>query len=184
VEVPILAAAVTRVEQLPHQAKEMLAVKAEQYLSRAAVEVVLALWVLQAMELVTAAMACNPPFLGLQRITQAAVVELNEQLVRVRVVLVEVVRGLREFQAAPKRLLALQTQAVVEVEVLDRAHLLRTAQTVVLVLSSSGMPTHLMTLLQPQALRPSATLAGLKFTHGPGLVQSHSEVTHGTLCTT
>jgi hypothetical protein len=57
-------------------------------------------------------------------------------------------------------------------------------QTEALVLSSSGMPTHLMMLLLQQALHPSATLVDIKFTHGPGLVQSHSEVAHGSLCTT
>jgi hypothetical protein len=41
-----------------------------------------------------------------------------------------------------------------------------------------------MMLLLQQALHPLATLVDIKFTHGPGLVQSHSEVTHGTLCTT
>jgi len=52
------------------------------------------------------------------------------------------------------------------------------------VLSSSVTQTHLMTLLLQQALHPLATLVDIKFTHGPGLVQSHSEVAHGSLCTT
>jgi hypothetical protein len=50
--------------------------------------------------------------------------------------------------------------------------------------SSFVTPTLLVPLRQQQALQPLQFLAGSVFISGPAPVQSHSEVTHGSLCTT
>jgi hypothetical protein len=81
---------------------------------------------------------------------------------------------------AMSRLLVRQTQAVAVVAGEDLPIVLRL---VGLVWSSSVTQTLLMTLLQLRDRHPSATQAGLKFIAGLVLVQLHSEVTHGTLCT-
>jgi hypothetical protein len=73
-----------------------------------------------------------------------------------------------------------QTQAAVEAVA---ATLQTSLQTAAQVWSSFVTPTLLMTRLQLRDRHPLVILAGLKFTDGPGLVQSHSEVAHGTLCT-
>jgi hypothetical protein len=87
--------------------------------------------------------------------------------------------ALTEIMALQVLLTDLQTR-----EAVLAAKTTQMMELVALVLSSFVMQTLLMTLFLQQALHPSATLVDIKFTHGPGLVQSHSEVTHGTLCTT
>jgi hypothetical protein len=111
-----------------------------------------------------------------QAVAVAVVVKPTLQILEALVVVVAVAM-LPMWQL---RVLQTQVLAVVGAAVTP----IKTAVLVVRASSSSGMPTHLMTLLLQQALHPSATLADTKSIHGLVLVQSHSEVTHGTLCTT
>lgn len=128
VAVLIPVAAVMRVV-LVHLDRVMPVVKAEQRIYRVEEAAVRVLLERQVTEPATAALAFNPLLQELPPITQGAAVALNERLVRVRVAWAVAVRGLLALQAAPKRLLALQTQEVEVEVVLDRAHPLPTAQT-------------------------------------------------------
>jgi hypothetical protein len=87
--------------------------------------------------------------------------------------------ALTEIMALQVLLTDLQTR-----EAVLAAKTTQMMELVALVLSSFVMQTLLMTLFLQQALRPSATLAGIRFTVGPDLVQLLSEETYGSLCTT
>jgi hypothetical protein len=87
--------------------------------------------------------------------------------------------ALTEIMALQVLLTDLQTR-----EAVLAAKTTQMMELVALVLSSFVMQTLLMTLFLQQALRPSATLADIRFTVGPDLVQLLSEEIYGSLCTT
>jgi hypothetical protein len=97
---------------------------------------------------------------------------------RAQAVLAVVVQGVMQLLFQP-----LARQILVAGEVL-----VETSKIILLLavqaLSSSVTPTLLTMPLQPQVRHRLATLVDIKFIAGQVLVQLHSEVTHGTFCTT
>jgi hypothetical protein len=111
----------------------------------------------------------------------AVAVAVVEHLVALVALAVEVVVLIRAVIAQREQL----TQVVVAVVVVIQAEFLTGVVRLAALVSLSSATQILLMMRHPQqAHLHSPTLVDIKSTSGQVLVQLHSEVTHGTLCTT